>query len=162
MTRGRRRASALARVLLTGALLSGCASPVFTTRGGALEQVWSDHVLVVRMDSVDSISGPDRRIPHLFALGSRGDTLAIVGQGCPERPRYSRPPRLALGHTHTLRLRVALPEETGLYRITERGVVIDENDQGAPLYSRGEPFSTWVNGRRRFVVVDRRCSGIWR
>ena len=119
-----------------------------------MERVWNDQVQVVRMDSTSSVSGDP--IPYLLAIGSQGDSLAISGEGCPERPRYTSPPRLAVGQTHRLRLRSALPVETGLYRITDLGVILDEDHGGEPLYFRGEPFSS-ARGGMSFVVVDSKC-----
>ena len=119
-----------------------------------MERVWSDRVHVVRVDSTVSVSG--EQVPYLLAIGSRGDSLAISGRGCLERPRFNPPPRLALGRTHSLRLRSALPVETGLYRVTESGVVIEEDYGGDPLYFRGEPFVTSEDGLV-FVVLDGDC-----
>ena len=119
-----------------------------------MERVWNDHVRVVRMDSTTSVSGDP--VPYLLAIGSQGDSLAISGEGCPERAQYSSPPRLAVGQTHSLRLRSALPVETGLYRVTDLGVVLDEDHDGEPLYFRGEPFSSSKDGMS-FVVIDGKC-----
>jgi len=115
--------------------------------------VRTDRVFILGVDSTDS-SLDGEWVKYVVALDSEGDSLFISSESCLERPRHILP-ELTPDSAYSLKLRYAHPSETGLARVTDKGILMDYDQEGNPVHFQ-DPFVQYFNGIP-FKTVDTKC-----